>query len=109
MFALEWRPSLAANSVVLDEIYQLSQPCEGDAELRERERGDGPNVHNEDAEYALGLAYGVLVVRALITGAVGERLARDGTRRAVVVGFDSGDFVSIGVRSLAGFEARPEW
>jgi hypothetical protein len=49
-----------------------------------------------DAEYPLCLAYAVLAVRSLFSGAVAKTVFDSVGSVGVAVGFDSGDFILLG-------------
>ncbi len=81
-------PRAEARSAILDQIYRIAYA--GDDSLE------------NDAEWPLCLAYGVLVVRSVLPGIDLSKHLGHGYNVGVAVGFDGGDFVLLGDVSPAG-------
>jgi len=110
--AVCWKPRGAyARSRVLKEVFDISYGEEGlsygEEALSYVEEGvsyydkamlseHGERFLMNDGEYPLCLAYGALAVRRLATELEPRVLLGDAQRRALFVGFDSGDLICIG-------------
>ena len=99
---LVWTPRSGriTRSQVLHEIYQVAYHGQQD---------DGwvPGLGN-DAEHPLCLAYAALAVRWLASTLPADLLLSGARRRMIRVGFDSGDFLTIGTLSEHGLTFPPD-
>ena len=84
-----WRPENRAFSPVLANYYRLAY----------RENGLG-----NDAEYPLCLAYTTLAIRDAIKASKPSVFLRNADSVGISIGFDSGDFIVLGVLAPDGLE-----
>lgn len=103
--AVSWKPRGAyARSRVLKEVFDISYGEEALSYVKEGVSYYDKAVLSEhgerflmnDGEYPLCLAYGALAVRRLATELDPRVPLGDAQRRALFVGFDSGDLICIG-------------
>ena len=95
--AVSWKPAGAhARSQILRDIFDISYGKDGLSYDNEGLDERATRFLMNDGEYPLCLAYGALAVRWLATELEPRVLLGDAQRRALFVGFDSGDLICIG-------------
>lgn len=99
----DWRPKARyAESEILKEIYRIAYCQGGSAAERKGALANG-------AEYPLCLGYGAFAVRELLTQLDAALILGKSESLGVAVGFDSGDFVLLGMltdHGLVPFDAH---
>lgn len=103
---LEWLggerydPPERARSAALHALYGIAY---GTHDWR---RGPRPGVLGNDAEYPLGMSFGLLVAREVLRGRTARDLPTDAARVGVVAGFGEGDIWPLGELTSRGLRLR---
>jgi hypothetical protein len=103
LFTQFYRPLAYACSPFLDELYGIAYGTHA--------RQLVPRVLGNDAEYPLGLAYGVLAARAILDGRTSRDVPRASSVLSIAAGFGEGDIALVGALTPTGFTPNtgPVW
>ena len=101
IFTRHYVPKTYAESAALDQLYGLS--------YRTHDwRHPAPGALANDAEWPVGLAFGVLAARAIVEELTGRDVRAKSDRVGIAAGWDEGDLLVIGEITARGFVRATE-